>query len=84
MTMLLNYGLKNNLTRRLTQLLLKCINKTVQNINFQVKSQKNVRLLFNFFIGLIHEHKIQDEDPMIKTLKTIFVLLMSHYKELCI
>lgn len=84
MTMLLNYGLKNNLTKRLTQLLLKCINKTVQNINFQVKSQKNVRLLFNFFIGLIHEHKIQDEDQIIKTIKTIFVLIMSHYKELCI
>ena len=53
MTMLLNYSVKNNLSKKLSQLLLKCIIKSVRSQSFTYKTQKNVKLLFNFFVQLI-------------------------------
>lgn len=84
MTMLLKYAVKNNLVKKLTQLLMKCVQKCTQSQSFAVKSQKNVKLLFNFFISLMEEYKITDEDPFVKTIKSVFANLMANYKELCI
>ena len=56
--MILKYAVKNNLDKKLTQLLMKCINKTVKSSSFKVKSQKNVRFLVHFFVALIDDHKI--------------------------
>jgi len=53
MTMLLKYSIKNKLVKKLSQLLMKCIQKSITSPSFAVKAQKNVKLLFNFFISLI-------------------------------
>ncbi len=61
MTLLLKYAIKNNLIRRLSQLLMKCIIKATRSLSFTQKTQKNVKLLFNFFIQLIQEDVINDD-----------------------
>lgn len=72
MTMLLNYSVKNNLSKRLNQLLMKCILKTVKRENFNSKAQKNIKFIFNFFITLIQDNKIENDEVIIKNLKSIF------------
>lgn len=84
MSMLLNYSVKHNLSKRLNQLLMKCIMKTVKRDNFTSKAQKNIKFIFNFFITLIQEHKIENDEVIIKNLKFIFTELMAKFKELCV
>jgi len=53
MTMLLKCSVQNHLTKRLNGLLMKCINKTTKLASFRIKSRKNVKMIFNFFISLV-------------------------------
>lgn len=63
---------------------MKCIMKTVKRDNFTSKAQKNIKFIFNFFIALIQEHKIENDEVIIKNLKFIFTELMAKFKELCV
>lgn len=81
-TMLLKYSINNNLIKKLSHLLMKCINKSTKGHTFMFKTQKNIKLLFNFFIELSEEH-LNDIDHIIKPIQSLFSELMSNYKELC-
>ncbi len=83
MTLLLKYAIKNNLIKRLSQLLMKCIIKSTHSISFTQKTQKNVKLLFNFFIQLIEEDVVNDDEHIVKPVKSLFADLMANYKDLC-
>ena len=63
---------------------MKCIQKTTSSQSFNVKAQKNVKLLFNFFVSIVQELQISDEDTIIRSVKSLFTTLFSEYKELCI
>ena len=84
MTMLFKYSITKNLPRKLSKMLMKCVQKTTSSQSFNVKAQKNVKLLFNFFVSIVQELQISDEDTIIRSVKSLFTTLFSEYKELCI